>query len=74
MRETKYKEANTDFIEAFKNFDEGGAKKVSNLLLTLLPPFSEAIIPHIYIYIYNIYNIDFFSCVVICCVRKRRRA
>lgn len=27
MREKKYKEANTDFIEAFKNFDEGGAGK-----------------------------------------------
>ncbi len=33
MREGKYKDANTDFIEAFKNFDEGGAGKVRCLFL-----------------------------------------
>jgi len=36
MREGKYKDANTDFIEAFKNFDEGGAKKEATACLKYL--------------------------------------
>lgn len=36
MREAKYKEANTDFVEAFKNFDEGGASKEATTCLRYL--------------------------------------
>eukprot|EP01128_Nolandella_sp_AFSM9_P007978 TRINITY_DN455_c0_g1_i2.p1 TRINITY_DN455_c0_g1~~TRINITY_DN455_c0_g1_i2.p1 ORF type:complete len:288 (+),score=74.51 TRINITY_DN455_c0_g1_i2:610-1473(+) len=36
MREAKYKEANTDFIEAFKNYDEGGAGKDATACLKYL--------------------------------------